>query len=190
MSGSGSGTGHVDNGVEAMITQYLFIEIIIIYDMGPVRPSALCPVPLWVRRIFATWRASFWESRQLLPWLSCQPIVCPDQHPSTIERYLASILSIFSRVLANYAGVIWDECGTIAKCDEVNKHYEASQSRNIHALYIIYHIKEIYVYSLSYIFLHLPKTFKLISKRSINNKAFWIPNKHSWLKTLFANIKI
>lgn len=45
MSGSGTGTGHVDNGVEAMITQYLFIEIIIIYDMGPVRPNALCPVP-------------------------------------------------------------------------------------------------------------------------------------------------
>lgn len=42
---SGSGSGHVDNGVEAMITQYLFIEIIIIYDMGPVRPSALLPVP-------------------------------------------------------------------------------------------------------------------------------------------------
>lgn len=114
-----SGSGHVDNGVEAMITQYLFIEIIIIYDMGQTLCPPQCPVPCPFMCKAHVLGIETVASLIELP-ANCLPRPAPQHNWKVLSQHPKHFL----RVLANY--------GTIAKCDKLKKHYKAWQSRNIH----------------------------------------------------------
>lgn len=142
------GRAHVDNGVEAMITQYLFIEIIIIYDMGQTLCPSQCPVPCpFMCKAHVCYLTRIVLGIETVASLIELPANClPRPAAEHNWKVLSQHPKQFLRVLANYARAICDECGTIAKCDKLKKHYEAWQSRKIHIVHTIIYYNILIVY--------------------------------------------